>query len=164
MEGWNDFFVAVAGTSGALIGLLFVGLSINLKTILKFESLPFRGLKSVTLLFGALLISLVCLVPGQSPSCLGWELTALGLMTWAATTFFSWATNQRRLKAVEQKNPIANLMLLIEGQVATLCYVASGLVVTFGNPGGLYFLVVGMLLSLFITVMNSWVLLVEINR
>jgi hypothetical protein len=58
--GWDNFFVAEAGASAALAGLLFVALSINLQRIMSLPTLPGRaaeGLVSliagISLLLGA---------------------------------------------------------------------------------------------------------------
>ena len=73
---WSDLFVAAAGASAALAGLVFVAISINIERILKFKGLPERGLETVLLLVAVLIVSMVGLIPGQShvalePSCLG---------------------------------------------------------------------------------------------
>ncbi len=63
---WSDLFVATAGASAALAGLVFVAVSINIERILKFSGLPERALETVLLLLGVLLVSVVGLIPGQS--------------------------------------------------------------------------------------------------
>jgi hypothetical protein len=47
MNEWHDFFIACAGASAALMGLIFVGVSINLTRILSFPTLPGRALISM---------------------------------------------------------------------------------------------------------------------
>jgi hypothetical protein len=41
---WGDLFVATAGASAALAGLVFVAVSINIERILEFNDLPERAL------------------------------------------------------------------------------------------------------------------------
>src|ERR1700753_1101544 len=80
--GWENFFVAEAGASAALLGLLFVAVSINLPKVLQLASLPGRAGESLTVLVNVLVGATVGLVPGQSPQLLGAEIVVLGLSSW----------------------------------------------------------------------------------
>jgi hypothetical protein len=71
---WESLFLAEAGASAALAGLLFVALSINLERILKGAGLPGRAGEAIVLLLTALVVSTWVLVLGQSPTVLGAEL------------------------------------------------------------------------------------------
>ena len=66
MKEWNDFYIAIAGASATLTGLIFVGVSISLTKILAIRGLPDRALLSLVLLLNALVLSLLFLVPGLS--------------------------------------------------------------------------------------------------
>jgi len=48
--GWTDFLVAAAGATGALVGLVFVGLSINLTRILALPGVSGRAAETVLLI------------------------------------------------------------------------------------------------------------------
>jgi modulator of FtsH protease len=79
--GWHDFFLAAAGASAALLGLLFVGVSINLAAIAGDERVDLRaraGQAFGNLLF-VLVIALLMLIPDPDPGSI-----ALGLATIAA--------------------------------------------------------------------------------
>lgn len=43
MDNWDDFFVTTAGASSALLGFIFVSLSINLKQIRFYPELEISG-------------------------------------------------------------------------------------------------------------------------
>src|ERR1700685_3045804 len=68
-ETWHDFFIAAAGATAALSGLIFVAVSINLRDILAEEKkigssyLTGRALESLVALLIVLGISLVGLDP-----------------------------------------------------------------------------------------------------
>jgi len=79
---WESLFVAEAGASAALAGLLFVALSINLERILKGTGLPGRAGEAIVLLLTVLVVSTFGLVPGQSPRVLGAEVLGFGLLPW----------------------------------------------------------------------------------
>jgi hypothetical protein len=76
---WSDLFVATAGASAALAGLVFVAVSINIERILGFRGLPERALETLLFLVSVLLVSVVGLVPGQGHVALGLELLFVAL-------------------------------------------------------------------------------------
>ncbi len=77
---WSDLFVATAGASAALAGLVFVAISINIDRILKLPGLPERGLETVVLLVAVLIVSVIGLIPGQGHVALGIELLVVALL------------------------------------------------------------------------------------
>src|SRR4051812_48838511 len=73
-DGWHDFFVAMAGASAALAGLVMVALSVNIKAILALPSLPARAGAAVGSLVLAVVICGLALIPGQPAALLGAEV------------------------------------------------------------------------------------------
>jgi hypothetical protein len=63
--GWHDFFLAAAGATAALLGLLFVGVSINLAAIAADErvDLRARAAQAFANLMFVLVIALLMLIP-----------------------------------------------------------------------------------------------------
>lgn len=156
---WSDFFVAAAGASAALAGLLFVAVSINIERILKFEGLPERALEALMLLLAVLLVSLVGLIPGQSHGATGAELLFLSLTIAAAvgrlptTSSDPSGASQGRIR-VRWALRIAALLPLVVG--------GAGVLLEAG--GGLYWIAVGVVFCFAAAVASAWVLLVEILR
>ncbi len=84
--GWSDFLVATSGTAGALAGLVFVALSINLGRILQLPGISGRAAETIVLLAAALIGALLALVPGQPATRLGLLLLLLWLAAWCLPT------------------------------------------------------------------------------
>ena len=79
-DAYRDFFIAVAGSTGALIGLLFVAVTIAPERGLQADArLEFRSRASAALLMfsSALFLSLAALVPGVT---IGWWAIALAIV------------------------------------------------------------------------------------
>jgi hypothetical protein len=68
-QGWGELFLAEAGASAALAGLLFVAVSINLQRIISIRSLPGAALTTIVLLVAVLMVSTFALVPDQPVGC-----------------------------------------------------------------------------------------------
>lgn len=159
---WSDLFVAAAGASAALAGLVFVAVSINLERILKFEGLPERALETVVLLIGVLLISLVCLIPGQSHVALGLELLAVGLVTaYVIVRQPATSSDPDPDPAAERARVRSRWAVRL---AATVPLIVGGATVLAEGGGGLYWIVAGIAFAIVGAVANAWVLLVEILR
>ncbi len=156
---WKDLFVAVAGASAALTGLLFVAVSINLERILKFEGLPERALETLLFLVTVLLVSIVGLIPGQSHVALGLELLFVSLITGGVIVRLP--TLRMGDDEVERSWVIARWAVRL---AATVPFVVGGASVYIECGGGLYWVLAGILFAIIGAVASAWVLLVEILR
>jgi modulator of FtsH protease len=156
---WSDLFVAVAGASAALTGLLFVAVSINLERILKFPGLPERALETLLFLVTALLVSIVGLIPGQGHVALGLELLVLSLVT--AAVILRLPTLRMGDDEVERSWVIARWSVRL---AATVPFGVGAVSVLAECGGGLYWVVAGIVFAIVAAVTSAWVLLVEILR
>ena len=165
MGEWHEFFLAQAGAAGVLVGLVFVGVSINLEKILSDpgSGLTGRAAEALILLVAVLTASSLLLVPGQGTTLIGAEVLAVGLAAWGWVGVIQllrlrgWRTMRSDLRG-------AFVLRAVLGQLATLPFVAAGIAVLVGGLGGLYWLAAGMVISTLVALFGAWVLLVEINR
>jgi modulator of FtsH protease len=159
---WSDLFVAAAGASAALAGLVFVAISINLDRIIGEAGLPDRALETVLLLVLVLLVSLVGLIPGQSSGALGTEVLFLSLTV--ATVVFRLPTIG--MGGTGGFTPPRAWVWTRWGVrlAATVPFVAGGLGLLLEAGGGLYWVVAGIVFATVGAIANAWVLLVEILR
>jgi hypothetical protein len=156
---WTDFFVAAAGASAALAGLVFVAVSINVDRILRFAGLPERALATVMLLLSVVLVSLIGLIPGQSRSALAAEFLAVGLMF--TLLILGLTSRSMTTRDKELAHAVSHWLLVGLGTVP----VVLGAVSLFAEAGGgLYWIAGGIVLATTGAVANAWVLLVEILR
>lgn len=156
---WTDFFVAGAGASAALAGLVFVAVSINVDRILRFQGLPDRALATVMLLLSVVIVSLIGLIPGQSRTALAGELLGVGLVF--AVTILGLMARSMASRDRQRVHTFGHWFLVGLGTVP----VVLGAVSLFAEAGGgLYWVAAGIMLAMTGAVANAWVLLVEILR
>jgi hypothetical protein len=164
-DAWNSFFLANAGAAAALAGLVFVGVSINVATIVKSQRLTGRALEAFTLLASTLIVSVLVLVPRITTTGLGIALAVVGLVVWLTVS----AQHARTLPtfggepddAAPRGSTTARILL---GQMATLpVLVAAGSLMA-ESGGGIYWLVGAIVIAYTAALINAWVLLIEILR
>jgi modulator of FtsH protease len=157
---WHDLFVAVAGASAALLGLLFVAVSINLERILGFKGLPERALETLMLLLGVLLVSIVGLMPGQGHVALGLELLAIATtMTVIAVRLPVLTGDGSGHEELTWKLSRWSVRLAAVGPLWV-----GGLFELLAIGGALYWVAAGVAFAIVGAVASAWVLLVEILR
>lgn len=155
---WTDLFVASAGASAALAGLVFVAVSINIDRILKLPGVPERALATVLLLLGAVVVSITCLIPGQSLDALGVELLAEGAI-------FGLLTLRHSIASLPNPEHISWLLSrVIVAAIGTLPFAIGGASLLAESGGGLYWIAGGIIGATVGAVASAWVLLVEILR
>ena len=121
-DGWGELFLAGAGASAALAGLLFVAMSINLERILQGAGLPGRAGEAIVLLVAVLVVSMLGLVPGQSPTVPGAELLGTGLVAWLTLV----AIDVRAVRSRVGPSPGVLAGRVVITQVAVLPLLAGG--------------------------------------
>jgi len=161
IPGWSDFFTAAAGVAGALAGLVFVGLSINLTRILQLPSAIGRAAETLFVLAGVLAIDLVALVPAQSERHLAALLLVAAVPVWSLPAI----AQVRALGADFPGRKLLVPMRMLLHQAGTLPIVVGALGLFFGYEGvGIGFIAAGCILAILVAMLSAWVLLVEILR
>jgi hypothetical protein len=137
-----------------------VGVSINLKKILKYAGLPGRALEALVILIFVLVTSSLMLVPGQSNAVIDAELLAVGVASWSWVVTFV-ALNMRTL---EPQYRIGWVFQVALAQLGVLPFVIAGAVTLAQGSANLYWLVPGVIFCFLVAFFDVWALLFEINR
>jgi hypothetical protein len=80
MDGWGDYAVIVGGASAALLGLLFVAVSIKVDVVVRSVALRARAAQTMTLFLVALLAAIILGIPAQPLWVFGVLVSALGVV------------------------------------------------------------------------------------
>jgi len=160
MKEWSDFYVATAGASAALSGLIFVGVSISLNRILSFPTLPERAIIALILLVNILIVSVLMLVPGQSLFVQGLELSLLATGVWFAAS----RIDRNIYRNVDKQFMKQHKFSIAFNQFSLIPYMVAGVLMLLGHENGVYWLAPAILSSFIKGVSDGWVMLVEINR
>lgn len=165
MPEWTDFFAAEVGASAALAGLVIVAISINLAKIISYPWLPGRAAETLVAPTGVLVTASYMLVPHQGARQLAVELIATGAVMWLVPMVIQLRTLGGAPRVPEHGLPRRSMAVRFAlTQVSALPIVVSGILVWTGAPDAIAWMVPGIIASLIATVINAWVLLVEILR
>lgn len=159
-EGWSDFGVAAAGASAALAGLTIVTISVNVRQILASPALVPRSALTIAGFVVALLASLALLLP-QSPVAAGIEVLVV--------TAGAACVEARAARADVRQQPTPPFAYsFAHAALAALWIlpfaVAGVLLLTTATVPGLFVLAFGIGAAVVASIVNTWVLLIEILR
>ena len=93
MHEWDTFAVVVGGSAGALVGLLFVAISIHAARMAASPDLRGRAAQTLVIFAALLLIALLLAIPEQSQRVLGAEFPLLAALV---TTALIWLDHRAR--------------------------------------------------------------------
>jgi hypothetical protein len=148
----------MGGASGALLGLLFVAVSIRAEAISRSRELRNRSAQTMSLLLTGLLASALVTVPGQQ----AWELGTEFLGLTAAVTGAAVVLDRRAGTA--SGNTLGHVLDAANPTSITCALLlAVGIVLVLGHRWGLYLLVPALFAVLVGGVLNAWLILVRLG-
>ena len=162
---WESFALAHVGAAAALLGLVFVGISINLRDIIGSGVLVHRAGEAVILLGSVLVTATVVLIPGQRRGALSTELILLGAGLFAVVLFMQRDASTHARDPGRPGPPRGSLVLRrVLGLGAAILVAIAGVALAAEAGGGLYWWSVAVLAAYVGALANAWILLIEILR
>jgi hypothetical protein len=166
MDGWDNFFVAMAGAAVAFAGLVLVSVSINLERIVKQPGLVSRSAGPLIILFTLFIASSIVLIPEQRLRFYGYELLALAI---GFVIVVGLDLSKQRAQSAEAARsglaPRNSFRFRVSVSALTAGFLlAAGITLSLGHERGVYFLVPAVVTGFLISFVEAWVLLIEIDR
>jgi len=161
---WHDFYLTAGAASATLIGLLFVGLSINLDEFTSERGADLRLLaeQAFANFIFVLLIALFVLVPNQDASSLTVELAIIGIAGAIRMV--------RRVRAFRrrQENPFGGWVYVVRRLglpgAASIGLVGVGMLMLTDTISAFFWLLGIVLVYLMSAADTTWDLLIEVGR
>jgi len=158
---WHDFYIMVGTAAATLVGLLFIGLTLNIDLIRRSEFADVQTLATLTFngFFYAIIFAVVFLIPDQVPIGLGLPLLSLGGL--GGLNVLVQFRRTRKSHRVWGHSTVSSrffwpFMLL-------LAVVVIAISVITGATWGFYWLVPVMILLLATGSRNAWDLLISLR-
>jgi hypothetical protein len=154
VAGWGNFAVVMGAATAALLGLLFVAVSLRVEKVATSAELRNRSAQTMTLLLTGLLVAALLAVPDQRKWALGAEYL---IVTGVAVMLDRRAGTQNRSaigRRLDATNPTVVTCSLL---------VIAAVVLILGHKGGIYVLVPALFAVLVGGVVNAWLILVKLT-
>lgn len=156
-QAWESMFATVALAAVTLAGLLFVGLSLNLRTIVDSPAHLGRAREALLALLVLVIISIFALIPEQGRMALGIELLVLSILVFAVGLPLQSQT-VHHLRP-ELRRGWRRRLLALNGATLAITIAGAGLVTR--GLGGLLWLLPTILICLVWSTYNAWTLVIH---
>lgn len=155
---WHDFGVALVGASAALLGLIFVVVSIHLRAVVDDPVLRRRAEILLGLLAMALAASAALLIPGQSREALAVELMPIALIYIALSSVATFSASHSPRGITRDR--LARFFL---GELSAGLVFVGGLGLLVHALGGAYLVAAGVVLGVLSAMLAIWTLFVGLG-
>jgi hypothetical protein len=158
-EQWHDFFLMVGGGAAALAGLVFVGMTINLKIIICDPTHKNRAIGTLTGFTAVFMICALGLVGKQNHQSIGIEWLAVSV---PATIIYI----RGYFQAIKMHgSPLAlSISRLIFGTADYAVQIIGSFLLIAGHIAGLYLASIAMVISFASLISGAWLLIVGIHE
>ena len=155
---WHDFGVGLVGATAALLGLVFVVVSLHLKAVVSDSVLRRRAEITLALFATALVASAMLLIPGQRRQALGIELMPIALtyLVFATVTTIAATRSQRGVS----RDRLARFVL---GVLSAGLIFVGGLGLVIHALGGAYLVAAGIIAGVLCSMLAIWSLFVGLG-
>jgi len=158
LSDWGDFAVVTGAATAALLGLLFVAVSIRVEPIARSAELRNRSAQTLTLLLTGLLVASLLAVPDQRAWSLGAEYLVLALVVTGVAVVLD------RRAGSERGSAIGRILDAINPTFVTCSLlVVAAIILILGHIDGIYVLVPALIAVLVGGVVNAWLILVRLT-
>jgi hypothetical protein len=158
VTGWGDFAAVVGAATGALLGLLFVAVSIRVEASSKSPELRNRSAQTLAVLLTGVLAAVLLAVPEQRLWTLGGEYFVLAVVVGGFAVVLDRAVD-------ESGSSLGRLLDAINPTFVTCSLlVVSAVVLILDHKFGLYFLIPAVIAVLIGGVVNAWLILVRLTE
>jgi hypothetical protein len=158
-EGIREFFAASAGVAGALIGLLFVAISVSVERLNREEAAAqvhrIRAVAALTAFINAISVSLFALIPGQKIGITSVVVAGTGLLFVAASLLSLVRLRQLRWGTVRDAVFLIGLAVVFVLQLAS----GLGVIADPANSGDVNTIAILVVCCFFIGIARAWELI-----
>lgn len=156
-DQWRDFFTMVGGASAALIGLVFVAMSLNVRTVTQDPTHRYRAIGTLTAFVAVFMIFAFGLMGDQTNVGLGaaWLVIAAGAGTIYVNGY---------LQALKQGGSVLSLYRErhVVGTANYLAQIAGAGLLLLGDRVGIYIAAVAMIAYFPYAISGAWLLIVRV--
>jgi hypothetical protein len=156
---WDTFAVVVGGSAGALVGLLFVAISIHAARMAESADLRGRAAQTLVIFAALLLIALLLAIPEQSQRVLGAEFLLLAALVAAALVWLD-----RLARQTDSPRPVARTLQNVTPSALTAAGIAlAGGLMVFGVDWADFALVPVICAAMIGGLASAWLLLTKLT-